>query len=268
MVQRVEKIINKLQAYNDRSFPILSVYLENSTRISEGNKRLQDKFRQLVDEGLDPEQTTLVQQDLNYIDAYLHVCPQIEKNKGLALFSGDNKLWEVVNYNETFPNSVTVSHSPYLIPLMDALSKYRRYLVVIADRKKARYFTLHMGQLEAYEDAENPSLSRKVKGRDMPDFMGSIDRHVKNHFKQHFNYINEKVCEFAKNKQIAGVIVGGHKDILNNIKQHLSKHLQQKIAGEFISEINTNLNDIVEKSRIIIGKINARLDQKQLINLA
>lgn len=267
MVQKIEAVIRKLQAYNDRTFPILSVYLEVPEQAHERNEKMCRRFNNLIEKNLKPEQIPQIQSDLSYTDAYLKQYQHNNDYKSIALFSGDNKLWEVINIYDQLPDFITVSHTPYLKPLIKVLGKYRRYLVILADREKARFFTLHMGQLEYQGNVYDPSVPQKVKRRGAAELSGKIDSHIQDHLRRHLLYIGQQVDNFTKNKQINGVIIGGHKELLRNMKDALPKHLQTKTLGEFVSELNVDFNEVLIKSKNIINSVDSRLNQQQTFSL-
>ncbi len=263
MVQHVEQAIRKLLTYRNRTFPIISVYLTIPQKESNKNEILIQQFHNLINTSLKPEDISLLQEDINYIYSFLQNYKQTNGFKTLVLFSGGNKLWEVITLYDVIPETIKIYHSPYVEPLFQVLSKYRRFLIVLADREKAKYFTFHMGQVETQGEIQDPTVPQKVKGRNMSTLAGKVDRHIQDHLNHHFNFIGQKVGEFVKNKQIAAVIIGGHKELMKNVTQHLPKDLQKKVVGEMISELNINMNEIVKKNVVLIEKINRQLNQQQ-----
>ncbi len=263
MVLNIEETVQKLRQYRNVSFPILSVYLQIPQTADQRNKLMRKQFQQLVDTQISPTDVSLYQADVNYIAAFLDTYTHTDKYKGIALFSGDNKLWEVITTHDELPNKLTIAHSPNLKPLLNTLSTYRRFLVILADREKARYFTLHMGQVESQGGVEDPSVPQKVTGRGANELHKKFDQHVREHLNKHMKFIGSKVNDFAKNKQISGVIIGGHKETLRNLRENLPQNLQKKIMGEFVSELNTSMNTIVEESKKIVETINSKLNQQE-----
>ena len=245
MVLTIEETIQKLRQYRNVSFPIFSVYLQIPNDEKQRNKKLREQFQSLVNKQINQADTALYQQDLNYIAAYLNDYKHTDNYKGIAIFSGGNKLWEVITIFNKLPVQLYISHSPNLKPLLKTVSNYRRFLVVLADSQKARFFTMHMGQLEAQGGVDDPNALQKVKGQ------------KQTHLHQHMKFIGNKVGDFVKNKQISGVIIGGHKELLNNLKENLPKHLQQKIVGEFISELNNSISEVLAESKKVIVTSNS-----------
>jgi hypothetical protein len=82
------------------------------------------------------------------------------------------------------------------------------------------------------------------------------------HLQKHFSYIGERAQAFIKNKSIAGVILGGHKNELSQFKEHLPKTLKEKVVGEFVSELHGDFKEIVDRSKIVIEQVNKQFNHQ------
>lgn len=194
-------------------------------------------------------------QDIEYVDAFLQLNEHILRSRGIAIFTGGNKLWEVVTTPFPLPTFLNVNHSPYLYPIQKELHIFDRFLVILADREKAKFFTLYSGELEDQIEFKDKDVPQKVNGRNLGSRTGKTDRHIQEHLNQHFKIIAEKVNEFSYHKPINGVVVGGHKELIHRFEEHLPKHLRDKIIGEFTAEPDMNMNELLNRSKEILGKV-------------
>jgi peptide subunit release factor 1 (eRF1) len=237
--------MDKLRSYDQSPAPILSVYFDGIKPKSELLKR----FAHLLQNGLSDAQRKDLNNNILYVQGFLEKYDYPKEDRGLALFSGGDNLFEVVHAHFPLPTLVAVDHSAYLEPLQQQLAVYDRYLVVIADREKATYFTLYSGELENQGQIDDPSVPQKVKGRGAPELQQKFDRHARMHLGWHFSMIGDKLKDFVKGKYITAVIVGGHDEILRDIEECLPKQLKEKVAGEFIAEPDEPFNQLLHKSQ-------------------
>lgn len=132
------------------------------------------------------------------------------------------------------------------IPKVKDENFYKRYLVILADRKKARIFTIYLGDFE--DEGEKiiaEEVPQKVKAEGFSP--GRIGRHIHEHLCRHLKEIGKKTWEYLVEKkinQLDGIFIGTHKELYLEVRKHLPKKLQHKVLGEFIMEPNTALGDI------------------------
>lgn len=116
----------------------------------------------------------------------------------------------------------------------------------MADRKKARVFTIYLGRFEGpgeeFDAEDVPQNIKAVDGR-----RGKIERHIETHLKKHLQSVGKKVMDYLirnKVKQVDGVFIGTHKELYADTKNNLPKKLQDKVLGEFVMEPNAVIGDI------------------------
>lgn len=259
--------IRKLEKYNDSSFPILSVYFNFPLPKKVRQNMIAAEFQTVINRALTREQRELMKQDTQYMEAFLQNYKIAHNERTIALFSGDNQLWEVVHLADFIPNTVRLDHAPYIEPLLKNLEDYRRYLIVLPDREKAKYFMLYDGSIEDQGEVIDKSVPQNVKGRvpeaQYADRNDKIQRHINDHLHRHFQTITEHIQEFIDNRPITGVIIGGHKPLMSQFKKQLPKQLREKVVGEFVSELNINMNEMINKSRQVISRVNNAFNTQQ-----
>lgn len=259
MTISIEDAIHKLNTYNNSSYKIISLFLDISPE--NGHAQLVNKFQQLLSSKISPKERHSFDEDIDYITAFLSQYKNTHQYHGLGIFSGGNKLWDVINTPFEIENGLFIDHSPILDPFVKKLATYQRYLVILADREKARMFTIYKGAVEEEQTIKDPSVPQNVRANEEA-FYGrgdKISRHIQDHLHRHMKLISEKVNEFVRNKSIAGVIVGGHNTLIHKTELYLPQQLRKKVVAEFISELNISLTQIAQDSIKIIEKINKGL---------
>lgn len=249
MLLNIRDTMQKLRSYENSPFPILSVYLNITD-----SKNIADIFTNLITKSFPDHKKVLIDEDIRYITSFLSVLKNKHKYKGIALYSGGNRLWEVITTMFPLKESVTLSYSPNLSPLSQELDAYNRYLIILADREKTRLYTLYLGTIEDKEEFNDADVPQKVKANGSSELEKRIDRHIKDHLHKHFDAVAKRARAFIQRKPLAGVVIGGHKTSMHVLENHLPKVLQKKIIGEFIADTDLDINSVVQKSKEIIQK--------------
>lgn len=132
------------------------------------------------------------------------------------------------------------------VPKVKEENFYKRYLVILADRKKARVFTIYLGDFEdTGEVIEAFDVPQKVKAEGFST--GRINRHIKDHLCRHLKEIGSKTWEYLikrRIKRLDGIFIGSHRELFSEVQKHLPAKLQRKILGRFSMEPNNALGDI------------------------
>lgn len=121
------------------------------------------------------------------------------------------------------------------------------YLFLIADRKKAFLFLFGKGNVEKAQGIMDPSVNKKVKSNsgELYGRTSKQEHKIDSQIKGHLKLIMQKAEEFIQDKHINGVFIGGHREFFHEIKDALPKNLQQKLRGEFVTELNISDEELV-----------------------
>lgn len=123
-------------------------------------------------------------------------------------------------------------------------------MVLLADRKRARMFTLLDGVVKKSEEHIYDDVPQKVRhGDDTWDAQDKIFRHIEDHLHRHLTVVALNASVFAKENNINGIIIGGHKQLFTKIKSHLQYPLNKKIKGTFVTELKAPFGEIIERAK-------------------
>jgi peptide subunit release factor 1 (eRF1) len=255
MSASIQDVIPRLKNYNESSFPILSVYIT----VSENSQNIDKKLDEILKRDLSNKDKKTIRKNIEYIKGVFQE-EKGSKTKSYAFFSGGSKLFEILHLPFRIKDQALLSHSPFLEPILHAQDAFRLYLLVVLDRAKAKFFLLNNGTVINFKTIFDLSVPQKVHA-DGEEAMHAkrsdkTDRHIKDHLNRHYKLIVEKLNEFASTTPIAGVIIGGHKTLFSSFEKLLPYVLQKKVVGEFIAELNTNDNQILQRAHEIIEKTN------------
>ncbi|OGH20761.1 MAG: hypothetical protein A3D74_05550 [Candidatus Levybacteria bacterium RIFCSPHIGHO2_02_FULL_37_13] len=254
--QNVEKNLQRLASHKRSPYKILSLYLGFKDKKSPSGTVLVTLFHLLIHKSLTSLEKKAFREDLKKIEKYLQESFDTRGNRSIVFFTAGAHLFKVLQFEFYLPPDVSISYSPNVAPIVETISRYGAYLVLLADRKRARLFTVHLGKIEEHEDIVNGFVPQKVKhGDDTWDAQDKILRHIEDHLHRHLKLIAQSVDDFVKQKRIEFIILGGHKEFFNKIKKHLPKRLAKKVLGELVTEINIPLNDVFLRSKKVAQNI-------------
>lgn len=132
----------------------------------------------------------------------------------------------------------------------------KTYLVLLADRKMAKLYTLFGESVSVLSEFSKNDVPQKVKhGENAWDAQDKINRHIENHLHQHLVLVAEFVKKYVKQNPVDGIIIGGHKTLFANIKKHIPYPLSKKVVGNFVTELKIPLNAISKKAIAEIEKL-------------
>lgn len=129
--------------------------------------------------------------------------------------------------------------------MSDFLAK-KRYLVILGDRKKAKLFTIYMGNFEEKAEEIEDKVPQKIK---TDSRRGRVTNHIEEHVRQHLENVAKKAVKYLTNRKIKkldGVILGGRKEFIPLIKEHLPTDLKSKVKAEITTELHLPTGDLTE----------------------
>jgi peptide chain release factor subunit 1 len=190
------------------------------------------------------------------INEYLEQIFDSRGKRSIAFFANDT-LFEILEFEFPLLPLIKFSNAAYLDPILAQIFDHNRYLVLLVDRKKARMFTVNLGEIEEYKDFIVDAVPQEVKVEE-EHFYGrsnKISRHIEDHLNRHLKIVTEKLKEFIDGERINFILLGGHEDLFERVKKQLPKYLRDKVVGEFPFELNVPLNEILLASKKVAEHI-------------
>lgn len=130
-------------------------------------------------------------------------------------------------------------------------------MILLADKKHAKFVMLRGGVvISQTKKIHNEYVPQNVKhGDDRGDTQDKIFRHIQTHLHRYLQQVAQEASDFASQDHIAGIIIGGHRLLFTNIKKHLPYPWNNKVKGYFVTELKVPFNNILEKARKEIVRI-------------
>lgn len=131
-----------------------------------------------------------------------------------------------------------------------------RYLILIADRKKAFLFLFVKGKIETKKEIMDPGVQKdtRINSGELYGRNSKLMRHIDNQLRLHLKLIVKEAESLLQGKHINGMFIGGHKPMFHNIVEALPEFLKQKIKGEFITELNIPELELIAHCQQILKK--------------
>ncbi len=264
MIDRAQ--VEELAGYQNTGNPVVSMYLNVTPPRnveSELNSMVHTTLKTVAsDSRYTREQVRRLKSLLERIEGDVqkkHV--RLSGVRLIVLFADADGLWQEYHLPVGLSSSISVDFDPYTRPLTMLLDEFDRYCVVVADSRKARIFSLYLGEIEESPDVfleDNVPDGVRVKqsmttggGGTVHGGIGDkrIERHIQDHVHRHLKHVADKTLAFFRKKHFTRLILGGPSDkTLPRLKDHLHSYLKERLATEFTAHPDNPLPEIKEKA--------------------
>ncbi len=247
--EQLEELARYKAATDD---PMISLYL-NVTPPGDVSTQLNSLLhtaRNEISEKMDAEGAERVERVFNRIEK--HAKNQILRLKNtrlVAVFADSGGFWQEYRLPVSLPGQLVVEPKACIRPLSTLLDEFDRYLVLVADSRHARLFSLYMSDFEeepdVFMESEVPDRVRvnismaAGSGHAGGKVYGGIgdkriESHIKDQIHKHMKTAADKTFEYFKKKKFSRFVIGTPDDKARPwLKAHLHSYLKNRLAGEF-----------------------------------
>jgi peptide chain release factor subunit 1 len=238
--------LDRLLHFRSTAAPVLSVYFgvpADPAALRGIHARVQSLLRPVHDLARSTELTHAaresVRADIAKIEGLAERGSEL-LGRGVAVFSCSSAgFYEEVVLAARLPDRAIADATPYLRPLLAAVSHARRYLVVVVERGRSWFYELFMQHLDEIADIVEPSAQRP--GR--PSAHDYDQRHTQNRAatlsRKHFHATVEAAEGLLQKRGAELVIVGGHQETVGEFGEMLPKDLRPLVIGTFVIDPRT-----------------------------
>lgn len=254
------QIFKKLADLKDIKAEILTVCLASPEKRAPHPTFFSSQLHSLAHNHLSSDNQKRWADEVDKIDKYLREHLDKSNTKSIVFFVSNQGLWEVLSFNFFLSPFCIVAKGAHIQPIEQALRAFPKYLVVLVDREKVRLFSVYLGKIEEHKDVAVKDVPQKVKAKKVDVARErQIERHIDDHLHRHLKIVAQQVYEFALNKHIHFIIIGGHKELFPKFREHLPYPFNKMVLGEFVTELKVPLNKIFEHSEKIAQRIIKKL---------
>ncbi len=264
-------MLKELREFSDGKNLITSFYL--STVVDRGDfvertREMIEKARtELESSDLTERQKESVRQDLKKIQDFVEnrlivdvKDPEPYLIKGVAVFSSHNRnLFQVYYLPRPLRERLVFDYSPLIRPLTLLLDEYKRYLVVVVDHKKARFYEMFMGSIVDAEKLVDINLRARLKSPP-----ARLRRKYDYALAEHFMRVSEVIDMLFSLRDYDLLIIGEPRKLEGQLMLYLPFRIRQKIAGRFEADPSDSIDVILRRARKI-EEIVEREEERKLV---
>jgi len=237
--------------------PVLSLYL-NTDLSQQSKEKCKLVLRDLLDRVGDAAPL-----DASKVDKFFDLEYDWQA-RGVAIFSAvEQGFWRV--YPLALPiESEAHTGGLYLKPLAQLLDQYNRHGVVLVDREGARFFVIHMGQIDESSEWTGTDLKRHKQGGWAA---ARYQRHVDKQAEQNLKGAAEATVRFCEENGCDRIILGGSEETLPVFRGMLPKALQKRVVGSLGIDMAAPATEVMARSADLIAEQEPLAEQSLLEKL-
>lgn len=257
--------VEQLQQLSQAPGKTLTVYLDvDQTNVANRKRqyetRLKDMLRQLRATHEDSEELATTAAEVE--DIVKRIEPT-GKTLVLARHSGLGFTFRK-SLKITLPTGVHWGHGAFMRPLLEALDEHERFGIVLVDSKRARLFTVFLGEIEEHRDliADIPPRSdspSQDKQRSQPRMERRHDESVTGHLR----IVASEIGRLLDQLEIDRLIVGGAIGPASELARLLPKRLRAKLVEVQSIPVNANAEDILART----AEVQKRLERAEELEI-
>ncbi len=196
------------------------------------------------------------------------------RGRGLAIFAAPKKyspkrdrqvkyqLFLDYHLPEAPQDFLTWGPTPALTPLLIQIDEHEPTGIVLADRRRARFFLYYMGEAAEYNIVEIDETPAKTKAVGWGAH--NHEQWQEEHYRQHFRNVAALTDIIARKAEWKWLILAGPDEIPAELAGYLSKSLRQKLLGHTTMSMNATYNDVRDKAAPLVQEAEVREEKETL----
>ena len=248
--------------------PVLSVYLDTDQsreiNIERGFETvLKDMLRE-IKQRLDKDEKMKFQADAERVQRFVKE-EYHDVKRGLVIFCDDSEdFFQHIELNVTVRSVARWDETPYVRPLVELLDEYERYCVALADRERARLFTIYLGEIEEHRETEASADVRHIKssGLDHLRSQMNIERKADEHAHWHFKHVAEWLSSLARDYEFDRLILAGTDEATSQISALLPTRLQPRVVRRINMPLDVSDAYVLEETLKVEQEVEREREQE------
>jgi peptide subunit release factor 1 (eRF1) len=241
-----ESRIRDLAGFKGEHAPVTSLYLDidGRHRIRAHDYELAlDRMVRPVRERSHHDASPSVWADLKRIDEFVKGGVDRSRIRGLALFScSAHGFWEVVELAVPVRDRLVINHTPYVRELEAVVAQHERFVVLLADRQRARLFLLHQGEL--LEKQEQLDLLPRHDDDGGQLGKDQVAGHTAAAAQRHLRRAASAAFNLQQEQGFDHLVLAGPEEITAELERELHAYLRGRIAGRIHLDVHAGHDEI------------------------
>ena len=182
----------------------------------------------------------------------------------LVVVHPETDLQEIFQLEVPFAASAYWRRGAFLRPIVEAMDEHERYGVVLTDTKRARLFTVFMGELTEHEDLISETSQRtRSMGADQMRAQKRRDRRHDEEVASHAKKVIDAIHDLALQAPFDRLIVAGTPKATSQLIRLLPKRLRGKLVGTVSMSVGAAQKEVLKK--ILSVQHNMEREQESLL---
>jgi len=247
-VQALPALLTTLAKQPPPACGVLSVYLDVTPARLEGQAYLlsfRDGCRALRST-TQPDQRAALDAALTQVERYL-TGEFVPGKPGLALFaSGESDYFYVVPLPAQIEDEISWDSRPDLAPLHALLDAYERLAVVLFDAKRARIFSISLGEIDDVVEFEDAVPGRQATGGWFALAQTRYARHREQRLLHHARRTTAALLALLRQRPFDHLFLAGPDEAVALLSHELPRPLRARLAGRLSLEEFASGTEIVQ----------------------
>jgi peptide chain release factor subunit 1 len=156
------------------------------------------------------------------------------------------------------PSFTYWSHGAFLRPLIEALDEHERFGIVLVDQKRARLFTVLLGDIEEHKDliAQIPPRP-DAPSADKLRSQSRMERHHDQSVSGHVRVVANEIARLMDHLEVDRLILGGNVAVASELARALPKRLRGRLVEVLPIPVTATLDDILART----SEVQTRLER-------
>lgn len=262
--------VEQLAAYEPQGVPVVSLYL-NLAPDQHGRDNYDAFVRKAFAEHIkafkeNSAERASLERDQERINAYL--ADEVNRSSnGVAVFAsaGGGEFFQAIQLDVPLDEHwCFVGSVPHLYPLAKIIDQFPRYASVLLDTNRARIFVFGLGSVERREQVTSEKTRRSSMGGWS---QARYQRRADNVHQHHVKEVVDALEKIVQQDKIEHIIVAGDEVVVPMLREHMPKHLNEKIVDVLSLERDAAEDEIIQSTLEVLRQKDAETDVERVQEL-
>lgn len=190
-----------------------------------------------------------------------------DETRSIVMFRDTQEIYRIYHIPAYIPSKFVIENNFYIHPLIRALEKYPRSLVVILERDKARFFSVFLGGIEESSEVLHSEVPQEINAA-RAEWKGlretKIQGHIQDHLHRHLKKVAEKTEDYFRYRKtkFSHLIIGAHRELVEKFVNVLGEKSRNNLIGSYYIVPDYDLNRIKKKSMEVINERERKVEEK------
>jgi peptide subunit release factor 1 (eRF1) len=228
---------------------------------------LKDRLR-LMGDRLDGEKSKQFSADARRVQEYVTAFEP--HGKGLIIFSDESEdlFWSSV-VSVPVQTAIRWSETAWVTPLLSMLDEYERYGVALADKGRARLFTVFMREIAEHHDLVADREVRRIRNTGTDHMMSEkrLQRKVATHAKWHLKEVAETLDRMADVHRFDRLVLAGPVEATSELQHLLSKRLAARVVARMPLALEAGEAEVLERTLEVERQVQRQGEERLIESL-